>query len=214
MDTVVAAQVVLANGTLITASATQNTDIFFAVRGSGPSFGIVTAWTYQTIAAQDSIGFTINWKRTLSQAEFVTAYQAYQNFSLTAPKDLGFDGDIDGGQGSPIALSFLGFWYGDASAFNSTIAPFLAKLPSGYTLSPKTYNWIDGLKFLSGDNSLDTTAPDSTDTFFVKSLMIKQPHSTASLQSFTKFLYTQGVNASTSWFIGFDRKHSLVILHP
>jgi len=204
LDTVVSAQVVLANGTLITASSTQNTDIFFAIRGSAPSFGIVTSWTYATIPAQDSIGFTINWGRTLSQAEFVTAYQAYQNFSQTAPSDLGFDGDISGGQGSPIALSFLGFWYGSASTFNSTLAPFLSKLPSGYQFSPKTYSWIDGLKFLSGDNSLDTTQPDGTDTFFVKSLQTKGPHTTASLQSFTNFLYTKGVNADTNWFIGFD----------
>jgi len=34
--------------------------------------------------------------------------------------------------------------------------------------------------------------------------MVKQPHTTAALQNFAKFLYTEGVNASTSWFIGFD----------
>lgn len=204
LDTVVSADIVLANGTLITASQTQNTDIFWAIRGSGPSFGIVTSWTYQTIPAQDSIGFTIQWQRKLSQSEFVTTYSAYQNFSQTAPSDLGFDGDISGGQGSGITTTFLGFWYGAPSAFNSTIAPFLAKLPQGYTVSSTTYNWIDGLKFLSGDNSLDTSQPDGTDTFFVKSLQTKGPHTQAALQSFANFLYTQGVNADTNWFIGFD----------
>jgi hypothetical protein len=212
VDTVVSAQVVLANGTLITASSTQNTDIFFAIRGAGPSFGIVTSWTYATVTAQDSIGFQIKWDRTLSQAEFVTTYQAYQTFSKTAPRELGFDGSIDGGKGSPIALSFLGFWYGPASSFNSTLAPFLSKLPSGYKFTPKSYSWIDGLKFLSGRDSLDTSAPNIPDTFFVKSLQSKGPHTTTALQNFVKFLYTHGVNANTDWFVGFGREYFNLIL--
>jgi hypothetical protein len=143
----------------------------------------------------------------------VNAYSAYQDFSVNAPSDLGFDGDIGGGGGDDISLSFLGFWYGNPSDFSSTIQPFLSKLPSGYNLTSKTYNWIDGLKFLSGDDSLSTTAPDEPDTFFAKSLMSKQPHSMAALQSFAEFLYTEGVNADTSWFIGFDRECLSILSH-
>jgi hypothetical protein len=143
----------------------------------------------------------------------VTAYSAYQDFSVNLTRELGFDGDINGGNGSHIALSFLGFWYGSPSDFNSTIKPFLSKLPSGYGFYPKTYNWIDGLKFLSGDNSLNTTAPDKPDTFFVKSMMSKQPHSMTALENCAKYLYTEGVNADTSWFIGFDRECLSILSH-
>lgn len=204
LDHVTSAEVVLANGTIITANDKQNTDVFWAIRGSGPSFGIVTSWTYQTIPAQDSIGFTVTWQRNLTQSEFVTIYSAYQNFSQTAPRELGFDGDILGGLGAPINITFLGFWYGKPSALNHTIAPFLDKLPLGYNFSAKTYNWIDGLIFLSGSGSLDTSKPDSNDTFFVKSLQTKGPHTQKALESFAEFLYSQGVNADTNWFIGFD----------
>jgi hypothetical protein len=204
LDTVVSADVVLGNGILITANSTQNTDVFWAIRGSAPSFGIVTSWTYQTVPAPDSIGFTIVWKRNLTQDEFVTTYLAYQNFSQTAPRDLGFDGDIFGGLGKAINITFLGFWYGKSSAFNSTIRPFLAQLPAGFILASQAYNWIDGLKFLSGRNSLDTSKPDTSDIFFVKSLQTKGPHTQDALKSFTNFLFTQGMNIDTHWFIGFD----------
>jgi len=45
-DQVLEAQVVLWNGTVVTANACQNTDIFFAIRGGGPgSYGVVVSTT-------------------------------------------------------------------------------------------------------------------------------------------------------------------------
>jgi FAD/FMN-containing dehydrogenase len=41
-DNIIDAEVVLANGTIIRASADENADVFFAIRGAGASFGIVT----------------------------------------------------------------------------------------------------------------------------------------------------------------------------
>lgn len=41
-------EIVLANGTIATASATQNPDLFKALKGGGNNFGIVTTYTLQT----------------------------------------------------------------------------------------------------------------------------------------------------------------------
>lgn len=43
-DSLVSAQVVLANGTAITTSAVQHPDLFWALRGAGHNFGIVTSF--------------------------------------------------------------------------------------------------------------------------------------------------------------------------
>ena len=48
LDTLQEAEVVLANGTVARASATENQDLFWAIRGAGASFGIVTEFTFQT----------------------------------------------------------------------------------------------------------------------------------------------------------------------
>jgi FAD/FMN-containing dehydrogenase len=48
MDNVVEFEVVLANGTIVTATTDRNTDLFNVLRGGGNSFGIVTAYTLKT----------------------------------------------------------------------------------------------------------------------------------------------------------------------
>ena len=48
MDNVVAYEVVTADGKIVTASATSNRDLFWALKGGAGNFGIVTKFTYQT----------------------------------------------------------------------------------------------------------------------------------------------------------------------
>ncbi|KAK7931201.1 hypothetical protein PG985_001913 [Apiospora marii] len=45
IDVLVRCEVVLANGDVVTASETENSDLFWALRGAGHSFGVVTSFT-------------------------------------------------------------------------------------------------------------------------------------------------------------------------
>ncbi len=47
IDSLLSAEIVTADGRLVTASATRNPDLFWAVRGGGGNFGIVTAFEFQ-----------------------------------------------------------------------------------------------------------------------------------------------------------------------
>jgi FAD/FMN-containing dehydrogenase len=57
LDTIVAIDIVLANGTLVHATKDSSSEIFWACRGACESFGIVTQFYMQTHAAPDSITY-------------------------------------------------------------------------------------------------------------------------------------------------------------
>ncbi|KAL8844118.1 MAG: hypothetical protein Q9176_001524 [Flavoplaca citrina] len=47
IDNLISIEMILANGRSIKASATENADLFWAVRGAGQSFGVATSFTYR-----------------------------------------------------------------------------------------------------------------------------------------------------------------------
>ncbi|KAI0202890.1 hypothetical protein F4808DRAFT_458596 [Astrocystis sublimbata] len=47
LDSLVSARIVTANGTLLKVSETSNSDLFWAIRGAGHNFGVITSATYQ-----------------------------------------------------------------------------------------------------------------------------------------------------------------------
>ncbi len=48
VDNLLAVKVVLADGSVVEASGTVNPELFWAVRGGGSNFGVISEFTYQT----------------------------------------------------------------------------------------------------------------------------------------------------------------------
>ena len=93
-DQILEAQIVLASGAVITASACQNSDIFFAIRGGGPgTYGIVVSTVIKahptTIVAAQILAFAPLTPKDLPTFMEAVAlmYQAYPDLS-----DEGFSG--------------------------------------------------------------------------------------------------------------------------
>lgn len=77
IDSLLSAQVVLANGQLVTCDSSQNSDLFWALRGGGGgNFGVVTSFTFRTYPAPTLTRFTLTWPWS-SAAAVVNAWQSW-----------------------------------------------------------------------------------------------------------------------------------------
>ena len=75
---------VLADGSFVTASEKQNKDLFWAIRGGGGNFGVVTSFEFRAHAVQTVHAGPMLWE--LSQAEEVLKW--YREFITQAPEEL------------------------------------------------------------------------------------------------------------------------------
>lgn len=85
IDNLLAAEVVLADGSVVTASENEHPELFWALRGGGGNFGVVTRFTFQAHPAKDvyagPIFFDIE-----HTAEIM---RWYRGFLRGAPRELG-----------------------------------------------------------------------------------------------------------------------------
>ena len=61
IDTLLSAKMVLADGSTVTASADENPDLFWAIRGGGCNFGVVTEFTFQAHPLETIVGGPTFW---------------------------------------------------------------------------------------------------------------------------------------------------------
>jgi FAD/FMN-containing dehydrogenase len=84
IDNLIAADLVLADGSFVTASADENTDLFWAIRGGGGNFGIVTSFLFQAHPVSTVCTGPMLWE--LDQAPDVMRW--YREFIVRAPVDM------------------------------------------------------------------------------------------------------------------------------
>jgi hypothetical protein len=84
IDNLRSVDIVTADGTLRTASATQQEDLFWAIRGAGHNFGVVTSFEYRLHPVGPVLGGLVI--HPLSQA--VEVLRFYREFSASQPDEL------------------------------------------------------------------------------------------------------------------------------
>ena len=84
IDNLVSAEMVLADGSRVTASADEHPDLFWAIRGGGGNFGVVTEFTFRAVPVSTVVGGPTFW--ALEQTDELLA--AYREWLPSAPRNV------------------------------------------------------------------------------------------------------------------------------
>jgi FAD/FMN-containing dehydrogenase len=101
IDNLRSAQLVLADGRIVTASADDNEDLFWAVRGGGGNFGIATSLEFNV----HSVGSVIGGMVAFPFAQARDVFRFYRDMTATAPDELSsWAAVVHGPDGSMLAV--------------------------------------------------------------------------------------------------------------
>jgi FAD/FMN-containing dehydrogenase len=153
-DNVISADLVNADGAHMTASATSNEDLFWAIRGGGGNFGIVTALEFRLHPLESVEGGVILYPR----AAAFDLLRRYRDVTLKAPDELTAYGALMTGHGS--ALAAIAFCHsGERSrAAGAGKQFFLDDAPVADMTGEKRYTELQSM--------LDFTAPAGLHYYF------------------------------------------------
>lgn len=202
MDQIVAADVVLANGTLVKTTSTAYPDMYWAVRGAADSFGIVTTFYLQTKPAPTSItyfAFPFNGvfgSKTKFTNSFLHLQDVAKNASVVDNK-ISFGIYLDG-----ETFSLSGAYFGSVADFNSKVKPeLLRSMPATSAPVVQSLSWYDYLIKVSGATTLRTDASyDEHEDFFAKSVTV--PEKDGLTASAFNALYDHlGTNGDVSYYV-------------
>ena len=153
IDNLLEADMVLADGSFVTVNAKQHPDLFWAIRGGGGNFGIVTSFKFQAHPVKTVFGGPTLWP--IEKTEEIMEW--YHNFIHNAPDDLnGFIATmVIPGPPFPDFLhkkQFCGIvwcYTGDMTKAKEVFKPILAKSPIfehvGEMPYPSIQSLFDGL---------------------------------------------------------------------
>jgi FAD/FMN-containing dehydrogenase len=143
IDNLLSAQVVTAAGEIVTASADEHPDLFWAIRGGGGNFGIVTEFTYRLAPVDQILGGELILPATRE------VLRGYLDYVATAPDELSTIGNVMYSPPAPhvpaeqvgkLGLSVLVCWSGDQQAGEDAVAPLRALgTPLADAIAPMPY---------------------------------------------------------------------------
>jgi FAD/FMN-containing dehydrogenase len=141
-DNLLSADVVTAEGRLLTASAAEHPDLFWALRGGGGNFGVVTSLEYQLHPVGPVLAGMLVYP--IAQAREVLGF--YREFSVTAPDELRTDAFLLTAPDGQPAAAFIVCWCGAIEEGERVLRPLRELVtPLVDTVAPVPYQTIQRL---------------------------------------------------------------------
>jgi FAD/FMN-containing dehydrogenase len=173
IDNLLEADVVLADGSVVTTSKSQHPDLFWAIRGGGGNFGVVTSFLFQAHPVKMVYAGPIFWDAVHAKQ----IMRSYRDFLPSAPEELGiFVGLKTVPPMDPFpkegwnkrACAIIGSYNGSAEEGQRALKPLLESLPA------PIFNWMGPVPFPAINALFDPFFPKGLQWYwkgdFVKSL--------------------------------------------
>ncbi|KAJ9161564.1 FAD-binding domain-containing protein [Coniochaeta hoffmannii] len=198
LDHVVEVEVVTADGNIQLASETQNSDLFWAVKGAGASFGVVTKFVVKTHPEPGSVvqfTYTVSFGK---QADMAPTFNAWQTLVSDPDLDRRFASEFIM---EPLGCVITGTFYGSRAEFNAT--GLQSRFPKGGRFSFTINDWLASVTQEATNEALyisNTPIP-----FYSKSLAFTQKDVIPASNVTDTFKWIDGASKGTLlWFIIFD----------
>jgi FAD/FMN-containing dehydrogenase len=173
IDNLLEADVVLSDGSMVIASKEKNSDLFWALRGGGGNFGVITSFLFQLHPVTTVFAGPIAW----DQKHARTIMQRYREFLPRAPEDLGaFVGLKKIVSSAPFPQELWGkricllmsCYNGAEAAGRKALAALLDELPEPW------FNWMGTMPYPAVQSMFDGLYPKGMQWYwrgdFVKAL--------------------------------------------
>ena len=148
-DNLLSVEVVTADGAVLTANERENADLFWALRGGGGNFGVVTSFLFRLHLIGPTILGGLR-AYPLDQARDVLRF--YRTFSADAPDDLTAFAMIMTLPGGPQAVAIAAAWFGDPEQGDAALAPLR-------TFGVPLFDVIGPMPYVQLQQMFDAAAP-------------------------------------------------------
>lgn len=160
-DNLLSCEVVTAEGDIVTASADENADLFWALRGGGGNFGIVTSFLFRTHPVSTVLGGLIVHPRDRAR----DVIRHYRDFMVSAPGELtAYAGLITSPDGQPV-VGVIVCYCGDLAEGERVLKPLRQ-------FGPPVMDAVQPMPFPAMQKLLDDAFPDGTQNYW-KSTFLK-----------------------------------------
>ena len=155
-DNVLGFELVTADGGLVATSAEEHPDLFWALRGGGGNFGIVTSFTFRAHPVSTVLGGLLVHPRERT-GELL---RFYREFIATAPEELTvYSAQVTTPDGMPAAIAIVCYCGEDLAEGERVLAPLRA-------FGPPLLDAIQPMPFPAMQQALDGAFPDGTYNFW------------------------------------------------
>jgi hypothetical protein len=155
IDNFVSAQVVTSDGKVLTASTSENDDLFWALRGGGGNFGVVTSFEFQAHPVATVLGGLLLYPRAMA----IEVIRHFRDYMASAPDELtAYAALLHGPDGSPLV--------GVIPCYCGNVAEGERVLKSLRTFGSPIVDGVQAMPFPAMQSLLGASFPDGNHNYW------------------------------------------------